>query len=80
MKKFWMSRKFWAAVIVTLLIWTGYYLTINMEVFTGGHIVVLFTTCVSATILMWIAFIGGTIWKDYIRSVHYKRELDKSGI
>ena len=80
MKKFWMSRKFWAAIIVTLLIWTGYYLTINMEVFTGGHIVVLFTTCTSATILMWIAFIGGTVWKDYIRSAHYRSELDKSGV
>jgi hypothetical protein len=80
MRKFWMSRKFWAALIVTLFLWAGYYLTIGIANLKGGHIIVLFATCVSAMTLMWIAFIGGTVWKDYIKSVHYKGELDKSGI
>lgn len=77
MKKFWMSRKFWAAVVVSLLIWTGYYFTIQVCALQGGHITVLFSTCISATTLIWMAFIGGTVWKDYIKSAYYKEELDK---
>lgn len=76
MKKFIKSRKFWIIVAVLVLIWTGYYYTVNTLDLSGANIVMLFTVCTGTTTLFCIAGIGGYIWKDWIKSAYYAKELD----
>lgn len=75
MKKFYMSRKFWAMVIGVILIWSAYYVTLpKLE---ARHIVVILPICVSVTVLLLMGFIGGTVWKDYVKSKFFNEALNK---
>jgi len=76
MKKFIQSRKFWIMIIVFMLIWSGFWFTIQSKLVTENSIVLLFGLAVSCTTLFGVASIGGYIWKDWIKSTHYKEELN----
>ena len=79
MKKFLRSRKFWIVIIVFLLIWVGYYVTMQSRLVTEGNLALLFTACIGATTLFGMAAIGGYVWKDWVKSKHYRPALDDRG-
>lgn len=81
MKRFVRSRKFWIMIMVFILIWSGYWITIFSGRINGEMIAVLFTSCIGCTTLFGIAGIGGYVWKDWIRSKHYREGyVNKDGI
>lgn len=57
------------------LIWLSLILALIFFVKVPAEWVPVVLSIVAAGLLLTVAFIGGTVWKDWIKSVHFRTEL-----
>jgi hypothetical protein len=43
--------------------------------FASNALNIFGSTIIGAMVLTGLAFVGGTVWKDYIKSKHFRKEL-----
>jgi hypothetical protein len=67
------GRKFWSWIVGVIFL-----VTMVIVVIIGAldpAYVSYFIAVIACFTLLTMAFIGGTVWKDYIKSKHFKPEL-----
>jgi hypothetical protein len=78
MRKFFRSRKTWITIVTMVIIWVAYYVSIILNVVTPDNNSIIFPIMITSTVTIATMCIGGHVWKDWIVSKHYRKELNDS--
>jgi len=71
------SKKAIAYIVGLILVVALFLITLFVIGAEGATAIVpIFATTIGAIVLLTFAFIGGRLWKDYIRSAYFRPELD----
>lgn len=68
------GRKFWSAIIGIIILSCAYFITLIKQG-VESTVTIMFMTYIVMIVFM---YIGGNIWKSFIKSKYFKSEMSES--